>query len=109
MRQDTTRLNKMRENIQRKLQLVEKDKSEVEGQRDTLKSQIGGLERGLIILHYYSLSTSRLLTVCQVKCCLNICFVELDVMKKQTEIDKKQTDELVRERDILNKNLLKVS
>ncbi|XP_077972607.1 cilia- and flagella-associated protein 58-like [Styela clava] len=79
MRQDTTRLNKMRENIQRKLQLVEESKSEVEGQRDTLKSQIGGLER------------------------------ELDVMKKQAEIDKKQADELVRERDILNKNLLKSS
>lgn len=29
-------------------------------------------------------------------------------MKKQAEIDKKTTDELVRERDILNKNLLKV-
>ena len=36
-------------------------------------------------------------------------FAELDVMKKQAEVDKKQTDELVRERDILNKNLLKVS
>ena len=49
MRQDTTRLNKMRENIQRKLQLVEKDKADVEAQRDTLKGQIGGLERGKLI------------------------------------------------------------
>lgn len=48
MRQDTTRLNKMRENIQRKLQQVEESKSEVEGQKETLKSQIGGLERGNI-------------------------------------------------------------
>ena len=29
-------------------------------------------------------------------------------MKKQAEIDKKTMDELVRERDILNKNCLKV-
>lgn len=41
-------------------------------------------------------------------CRYNFFLLELDVMKKQSEVDKKQTDELVRERDILNKNLLKV-
>jgi len=36
-------------------------------------------------------------------------YAEVDGMKKQSEIDKKAMDELVRERDILNKNCLKVS
>lgn len=33
---------------------------------------------------------------------------EIDSNKKQTEMDRKAIDDLVRERDILNKNLLKV-
>jgi len=79
MKQDTTRLTKTREAIQRRLQLVEESKSEVEGQKETLRGQISGLER------------------------------ELEVMKKQAEMDKKTMDELVRERDILNKNCLKAA
>ena len=46
MRQDTTRLTKMREAIQRRLQTVEESKAEVEGQKETLRAQISGLERG---------------------------------------------------------------
>merc|ERR1712136_312394 len=79
MKQDTTRLSKTREAIQRRLQLVEESKSEVEAQKETLRGQISGLER------------------------------ELEVMKKQAEMDKKTMDELVRERDILNKNCLKAA
>ncbi|CAK8688850.1 cilia- and flagella-associated protein 58-like [Clavelina lepadiformis] len=79
MKQDTSRLTKMREAIQRKLQMVEESKADVEGQKETLRGQISGLER------------------------------EVDAMKKQAEIDKKTMDELVRERDILNKNCLKAA
>jgi len=76
---ETSRLNKTRETIQRKLRGVEDNKSEIEQQKETLKSQIVGLER------------------------------ELEASKKQAEMDKKAIDELVRERDILNKNMLKAT
>ena len=47
LRQDTVRLTKMREAIQRKLRAVEDQKMEVEQQKETLKSQIAGLEKGV--------------------------------------------------------------
>ncbi|XP_028391135.1 cilia- and flagella-associated protein 58-like [Dendronephthya gigantea] len=79
MKQDSVRLTKMRETIQRKLRTTEDQKMEVEQQKEILKSQISGLEK------------------------------ELEASKKQTEADKKVIDDLVRERDILNKNLLKAA
>ncbi|KXJ18417.1 cilia- and flagella-associated protein 58 [Exaiptasia diaphana] len=79
LKQDTVRLTKMREAIQRKLRAVEDQKLEVEQQKETLKSQIAGLEK------------------------------ELEASKKQSEQDRKAIDDLVRERDILNKNLLKAA
>lgn len=36
-------------------------------------------------------------------------FLEIESSKKQAEMDRKAIDDLVRERDILNKNLLKVN
>ncbi|XP_050813955.1 cilia- and flagella-associated protein 58 isoform X1 [Gopherus flavomarginatus] len=79
MRHEISKLSKVREVIQRKLRVAEEQKVEAEYQRDTLRNQISGLER------------------------------ELEIAKKQVEIDKKAIDELVRERDILNKNLLKAA
>ncbi|XP_067657112.1 cilia- and flagella-associated protein 58-like [Haliotis asinina] len=76
---ETQRLSKAREVIQRKLRQAEDQKGEVEQQRETLKGQVIGLER------------------------------ELEAAKKQGEADKKGIDDLVRERDILNKNLLKAA
>lgn len=35
--------------------------------------------------------------------------LELESSKKQNEIDKKAIDDLIRERDILNKNMLKAA
>ncbi|XP_031574702.1 cilia- and flagella-associated protein 58-like [Actinia tenebrosa] len=79
LKQDTVKLTKMREAIQRRLRAVEDQKLEVEQQKETLKSQIAGLEK------------------------------ELEISKKQSEQDRKAIDDLVRERDILNKNLLKAA
>ncbi|CAH2322492.1 cilia- and flagella-associated 58 [Pelobates cultripes] len=79
MRQEISKITKAREALQRKCRQVEQQKYEVEQQRETLKNQITGVER------------------------------ELELAKKQTELDKKAMDELVRERDILNKNLLKAA
>ncbi|XP_071949020.1 cilia- and flagella-associated protein 58-like [Antedon mediterranea] len=76
---ETVRLSKVREGIQRKLRTVEDNKAEVEQQKETLKSQIVALER------------------------------EIDSSKKQSEMDRKAIDDLIRERDILNKNLLKAA
>ena len=47
LKQDTVRLTKMREAIQRKLRTIEDQKMEVEQQKETLKGQIAGLEKGL--------------------------------------------------------------
>ncbi|XP_046850277.1 cilia- and flagella-associated protein 58-like [Xenia sp. Carnegie-2017] len=79
MKHETLRLTKLRETIQRKLRNTEDQKMEVEQQKEILKSQISGLEK------------------------------ELEASKKQAEVDKKVIDDLVRERDILNKNLLKAA
>ena len=40
---------------------------------------------------------------CQVICTVLLMFAELEAAKKQYETDKKAIDELIRERDILNK------
>ncbi|KAI4550823.1 hypothetical protein MJT46_018330 [Ovis ammon polii x Ovis aries] len=77
MRLDIGKLNKIREQIHKKLHQIEDQKAEVEQHKETLKNQILGLER------------------------------EVEASKKQAELDKKAMDELLRERDILNKNMLK--
>ncbi|XP_035293362.1 cilia- and flagella-associated protein 58 isoform X1 [Cricetulus griseus] len=77
MRIDIGKLNKIREQIHKKLHMIEDQKAEVEQNKETLKNQILGLER------------------------------EVESSKKQAELDKKAMDELLRERDILNKNMLK--
>ncbi|XP_036919877.1 cilia- and flagella-associated protein 58 [Sturnira hondurensis] len=77
MRIDIGKLNKVREQIHKKLHQIEDQKAEVEQHKDTLKNQILGLEK------------------------------EVEVSKKQAELNKKAMDELMRERDMLNKNILK--
>ncbi|XP_068807258.1 cilia- and flagella-associated protein 58 [Struthio camelus] len=79
MRHEISKLNKVRDVLQSKLRVAEEQKVDAEYDRDTLKNQVSGLER------------------------------ELEAAKKQAEVDKKAIDELVRERDILNKNLVKAT
>ncbi|XP_023653651.1 cilia- and flagella-associated protein 58 [Paramormyrops kingsleyae] len=79
MRQEISKLMKMREALQRRVRQAEEQKLDIEQQRETLKNQITGLEK------------------------------EMESAKKQLEIDKKAMDELVRERDILNKNMIKAT
>uniref|UniRef100_A0A673MEI2 Cilia- and flagella-associated protein 58-like n=1 Tax=Sinocyclocheilus rhinocerous TaxID=307959 RepID=A0A673MEI2_9TELE len=79
LKQEITKLTKMREGVQRRLRQMEEQKVEVENQRETLKNQITGLDR------------------------------EMETAKKQMDMDKKAIDELVRERDILNKNMIKAA
>ena len=54
MKMEISRLNKAREAIQRRLQQAEEGRSDVESQRDTLKIQIAGLERGFSLLVFKS-------------------------------------------------------
>ncbi|XP_061580559.1 cilia- and flagella-associated protein 58-like [Cololabis saira] len=77
MLQDVTKQTKMREAIQKKLQLIEDQKADVEVQRETLKAHIVALEK------------------------------ELESSQMQVEADKKAQEELIRERDVLNKNMIK--
>ena len=46
LKQETARLNKLRDTVHRKLRLVEDQKGECDQQRDFLKNQIIALERG---------------------------------------------------------------
>uniref|UniRef100_A0A3B5A651 Cilia and flagella associated protein 58 n=1 Tax=Stegastes partitus TaxID=144197 RepID=A0A3B5A651_9TELE len=77
MRQEVAKQIKMREAIQKKFHQVEDQKADVDVHRETLKAQITALEK------------------------------ELESSQKQVEADKKAVDELIRERDILNKNMIK--
>ncbi|XP_034093538.1 LOW QUALITY PROTEIN: cilia- and flagella-associated protein 58-like [Gymnodraco acuticeps] len=79
MRQEMAKQTKMRENIQKKFHQMEDQKSDVEVQRETLRAQIAALEK------------------------------DLESYQKQVESDRKAIDELVRERDILNKNMIKAA
>lgn len=52
MRLDIGKLNKIREQIHKKLHLIEDQKAEVEQHKETLKNQILGLERGKSLCFY---------------------------------------------------------
>lgn len=54
LRQENMKLAKLRETIQRKLRAVEDHKSEIEQDKETLKSNIIGLERGLFVYGIFS-------------------------------------------------------
>ncbi|KAM7374887.1 hypothetical protein PAMP_007521 [Pampus punctatissimus] len=79
MRQEIAKQTKMREAIQKKFHQMEDQKADVDVQKETLKAQIAGLEK------------------------------DLESSQKQVEADKKAIDELIRERDILNKNIIKAA
>ena len=55
MRIDIGKLNKIREQIHKKLHQIEDQKAEVEQHKDTLKNQFLGLEKGkpIIILCFF--------------------------------------------------------
>ena len=59
LKQETQKLNKLREGIQRKLRDAENHKLEVEQQRETLRSQVQAMERGLTSETYTSFFTVR--------------------------------------------------
>ncbi|XP_023121554.1 cilia- and flagella-associated protein 58 [Amphiprion ocellaris] len=77
MRQEVAKQIKMREVIQKKFHQMEDQKADVDVHRETLKAQITAVEK------------------------------DLESSQKQVEADKKAIDELIRERDILNKNMIK--
>lgn len=72
---DTTKLNRLKDNVQKRLKQVEDQKAETEQEKEMLRSTIQTLEK------------------------------ELEAAKKEQERDRKAIDELTRERDLLNKNL----
>lgn len=79
MRQEISKQIKMREAIQKKYHQIEDQKADVDVQKETLKAQIAGLEK------------------------------DIESAQKQVDTDKKAIDELIRERDILNKNIIKAA
>ncbi|NXY13188.1 CFA58 protein, partial [Atrichornis clamosus] len=79
MHLEISKLSKMRDVIQNKLRAAEEQKVDAEHEKSMLKNQILRLEK------------------------------ELDTAKKQAETDKRAADGLVRERDMLNQNLIKAT
>uniref|UniRef100_A0A3Q4AT91 Cilia- and flagella-associated protein 58 central coiled coil domain-containing protein n=1 Tax=Mola mola TaxID=94237 RepID=A0A3Q4AT91_MOLML len=73
MRLETAKQTKLAEVTQKKLRHIKDQKADVEEQRETLMAQIAALEK------------------------------DLETSQKQVDTDKKVIDELIRERDILNK------
>jgi len=73
IKNEIVRINKIRENTVAKSKAIEKQKGEVEHQREDMRADIQNLER------------------------------EIDASRKQLETEKKKHEELMRERDILNK------
>ena len=70
---EVQRVNKVRENTLLKLKAIEKAKLEVERQRDEARTEIANLER------------------------------EIESSRRDVEMEKKKVDDVMRERDILNK------
>jgi len=79
MKSEAIKLNKMREQVTRRLQVIEDQKLEVEKDRDALRLKVSSIE------------------------------FDLEQKRKTQEIDRKKQDDLIRERDILSKNLLKAA
>jgi len=52
LKQDSVRLTRQREAIQRKLRTIEEQKVDTEHQKETLKNQINALEKGKILFNY---------------------------------------------------------
>ena len=46
LKQEVSRVNKLREGVQRKLRVSEEQRAEVESLRESLKQQLASLERG---------------------------------------------------------------
>ncbi|KAM7047262.1 cilia- and flagella-associated protein 58 isoform 2-T2 [Acridotheres tristis] len=79
MRHEISKLSKVRDVLQNKLRTAEEQKVDAEHEKSMLKNQIIRLEK------------------------------ELETAKKQAETDKRTTDGLVRERDMLNQSLIKAT
>ncbi|KAL2302827.1 hypothetical protein Nmel_010278, partial [Mimus melanotis] len=79
MRHEISKLNKVRDVLQNKLRTAEEQKVDAEHEKNMLKNQIIRLEK------------------------------ELETAKKQADTDKRTTDGLVRERDMLNQSLIKAT
>ncbi|NWW36131.1 CFA58 protein, partial [Panurus biarmicus] len=79
MRLEISKLSKKRDVLQNKLHTAEEQKVDAEHEKNMLKNQIIRLEK------------------------------ELETAKKQAETDKRTIDGLVRERDMLNQNLIKAT
>ena len=54
LKAEITRINKLREGIQRKLRNVEEQKQDVESSRESLRQQITSLERGRNLNNYFT-------------------------------------------------------
>ncbi|XP_076308256.1 cilia- and flagella-associated protein 58-like [Tachypleus tridentatus] len=79
LKQDITRLTKQKEAAKKKLKGIEELKVEMDGQREVLKSLVTSLEK------------------------------ELENSNKQVEQNKRTIEDLIREKELLNKNLQKAA
>lgn len=92
LKQEITRVTKMRDGLQKRLHSVEEQKAEVESNRERLKQQISSLERGVVIVCKYTCTHVHYL-LCP----------DLESQRRQAELEKRQYEDIVRERDMLSK------
>ncbi|XP_068600277.1 cilia- and flagella-associated protein 58 [Brachionichthys hirsutus] len=79
MRQEIGKQTKLREAIQRRFHQMEDQKADVDVQKETLKAQTAALEK------------------------------DVESSRKQGELDRKAIEDLIRERDIMTKNMIKAA
>ncbi|PFH37666.1 flagellar associated protein [Besnoitia besnoiti] len=77
LKADKEKVLKMHELLKRKMQQTDDDRRNLEDQRNALKNEVAGIEK------------------------------EVETLKQQAEADKKNIESLLRERDLLSKNLLR--
>eukprot|EP00742_Colponemidia_sp_Colp-10_P001279 GILJ01001378.1.p1 GENE.GILJ01001378.1~~GILJ01001378.1.p1 ORF type:complete len:869 (-),score=252.53 GILJ01001378.1:154-2760(-) len=77
IKQELMRVTKMREAVLKKVGQLEEEKKELETSRDMLRGDITAINR------------------------------EIETQRKQAEADRKQIEDLLREKDLLNKNVVK--
>ncbi len=73
IKQEASRVNKLREQTVKKTKQLEEQRGDVEKERDTLRAELASLER------------------------------DLESRQKEVDAEKKKLEELMRERDVLNK------
>ena len=91
LKQEVVRGNRLKDGLNKKVRAAEETKAELESKRESLKQQIGSLERGKHSGTQWNHSVT-----------LDM-FPESESQRRQAELDKRAFEDILKERDALNK------